>query len=42
MKVKRDAAEKAEKERGDTSSDKENASGSGDILGESEDADVIF
>jgi hypothetical protein len=42
MKVKREAAEKAERESGDTSSDKENASGGGDILGEQEDADVIF
>lgn len=36
MLAKRKAAEKAE------SSDKENAEGSGDILGEQEDPDVIF
>jgi len=42
MRVKREAAEKAEAASGATSSDKENESGTGDILGESEDADVIF
>ncbi|TVY55132.1 V-type proton ATPase subunit D [Lachnellula cervina] len=42
MRLKREAAEKAEAARGATSSDKENESGTGDILGESEDADVIF
>ena len=36
MLAKRQAAEKAE------SSDKENAGGSGDILGEGDDPDVIF
>jgi hypothetical protein len=36
MLAKRAAAEKAE------SSDKENAGGSGDILGEQDDPDVIF
>jgi hypothetical protein len=40
MKLKREAADKAEK--GNTSSDKENESGNPDILGEQEDADVIF
>ncbi|TVY12900.1 V-type proton ATPase subunit D [Lachnellula arida] len=42
MRLKRDAAEKAEAASGSTSSDKENELGTGDILGESEDADVIF
>ncbi|TVY35447.1 V-type proton ATPase subunit D [Lachnellula subtilissima] len=42
MRVKREAAEKAEAASGATSSDKENESGTVDILGESEDADVIF
>jgi V-type H+-transporting ATPase subunit D len=37
MKLKREAAEKAE-----NTSDKENAEGSADILGEQEDTDVIF
>jgi len=40
MKLKREAEEKAEKEN--PSSDKENESGNPDILGEQEDADVIF
>jgi hypothetical protein len=39
MKLKREAAEKAEAGRG---SDKENESGNADILGEQEDPDVIF
>lgn len=39
MLAKRKAAEKAEKGEND---DKENAEGSGDILGEGDDPDVIF
>ncbi|TVY39257.1 V-type proton ATPase subunit D [Lachnellula occidentalis] len=42
MRLKLAAAEKAEAASGATSSDKENEAGTGDILGESEDADVIF